>query len=246
MCIQHTVLWNQASLYLTPPIPLRPSVPAPRFEHKLLSRAVADWLAQRIISGEEPPGARLAEVKLAELAGVSRSPVREALRLLAAEGLVELVPRIGALVAEVSLEDVRELYACRMLLEPVAAGLSVEALQPADVRELDTIRAAMEAAVADDDGHTFLVENIAYFRLLLSHCPNATMRELVELTWNRAARYWSIFARLPHYSRGSLAQHAALHEAVRVPDPAAARAADYAILERALGEIVDTFEEAHG
>src|SRR6185437_9990523 len=61
-------------------------------DHKLLSRAVADWLAERIISGQEAPGARLAETKLAELAGVSRSPVREALRLLASEGLVELVP----------------------------------------------------------------------------------------------------------------------------------------------------------
>jgi DNA-binding GntR family transcriptional regulator len=223
-----------------PPIPSTPPVPA---EHKLLSRTVADWLAQRIISGEEPPGARLQEVKLAELAGVSRSPVREALRLLAAEGLVELVPRIGALVAEVSRDDVRELYACRMLLEPVAASLAVEAMRPEDVAPLDAIRARMEAAVAVDDGHTFLAENIAYFRLLLTHCPNGTMRELVELTWSRAARYWSIFARLPRYSRGSLAQHLPLHEAVRRRDGAAAHAADYAILERALGEIADTFEE---
>jgi DNA-binding GntR family transcriptional regulator len=214
--------------------------------HKLLSRTVADWLAQRIISGEEPPGTRLGEVKLAELAGVSRSPVREALRLLAAEGLVELVPRIGALVAEVGLHDVRELYACRMLLEPVATGLAVEALGPADVATLDAVRKSMEAAVAGDDGHAFLDRNVAYFRLLLSHCPNATMRELVELTWSRAARYWSIFARLPYYSRGSLAQHLPLHEAVRRRDAAAAHAADYAILERALGEIGETFGETHG
>jgi DNA-binding GntR family transcriptional regulator len=230
---------------MTQPIPVRPAAVVPPGEQKLLSRAVADWLAQRIISGEEPPGARLAEVKLAELAGVSRSPVREALRLLAAEGLVELVPRIGALVAEVSLEDVRELYACRMLLEPVAAGLAVQALRPANVRALEAIRGRMEEAVAADDGHTFLAENVSYFRLLLSHCPNGTMRDLVELTWSRAARYWSIFARLPHYSRGSLVQHGRLHEAVRAHDGAAAQAADYAILERALGEIAETFEEAH-
>ena len=214
--------------------------------HKLLSRTVADWLAERIISGEEPPGTRLGEAKLAELAGVSRSPVREALRLLAAEGLVELVPRIGALVAEVGLLDVGELYACRMLLEPVATGLAVEALRPADLPPLDALRAEMEAAVAGDDGHAFLTSNIAYFRLLNSHCPNATMRELVELTWSRAARYWSIFARLPYYSRGSLAQHLPLHEAVRRRDAAAAQAADYAILERALGEICETFGETHG
>jgi len=230
---------------MTPPTPLRPTAAVSPGEHKLLSRAVSDWRAQRIISGEEPPGARLGEVKLAELAGVSRSPVREALRLLAAEGLVELVPRIGAVVAEVSREDVRDLYACRMLLEPPAAGLATQALRPADVSALDAVRARMEAAVAADDGQGFLAENVAYFQLLLSHCPNGTMRDLVELTWKRAARYWSIFARLPHYSRGSLAQHLPLHEAVRARDGAAAQAADYRILERALGEIVETFDEAH-
>jgi DNA-binding GntR family transcriptional regulator len=213
--------------------------------HKLLSRTVAEWLSERIISGEEPPGTRLGEVKLAELAGVSRSPVREALRLLAAEGLVELVPRIGAIVAELGLRDVSELYACRMLLEPIAAGLAVEALRPGDVAAFDALRAEMEAAVAGDDGHAFLAANVAYFRQLISHCPNTTMRELVELTWRRAARYWSIFAHLPHYSRGSLTQHLPLHEAVRRHDAAAAQAADYAILERALGEICETFGETH-
>lgn len=214
-------------------------------DHKLLSRAVADWLALRIISGEEPPGARLAETKLAQLAGVSRSPVREALRLLAGEGLVELVPRLGAQVARVGPADVRELYACRMLLEPVSTRLAVEVLDDEAVAALSAGRRAMEAAVAAADGQRFLAENIAYFRLLQSYCPNGTMRELVELTWNRSARYWSIFARLPHYARGSLAQHAPLHEAVLAGDPTAAQGADYAILERALGEIVATFEVAH-
>ncbi len=215
-------------------------------DHKLLSRAVADWLAERIISGQEEPGARLAEKKLAELAGVSRSPVREALRLLASEGLVELVPRLGAQVAQVGPADVRDLYACRMLLEPPATRLAVRALEPGAVAELAAVRKAMEAAVAADDGQRFLSENIAYFRLLLAHCPNPTMRDLVELTWSRAARYWSIFARLPRYSRGSLDQHKPLHEAVRARDGDAAEAAAYAILERALGEILQTFEVAHG
>lgn len=211
-------------------------------DHKLLSRTVADWLARRIIAGEEPPGSRLTETKVAQLAGVSRSPVREALRILAGEGLVELVPRFGAQVARVGAEDVRELYACRLLLEPRCTALAVEALEPGDFAELDAVRAAMEKAVADGDPERFLTENIRYFRTLLSHCPNGTIRELIELTWNRAVRYWSIFARLPHYGAVSLVQHAALHEAARNRDPAAAEAASRAILERAMWEIVATFE----
>ena len=216
-----------------------PTVPHPA-QHKLLSRAVADWLAGRIIAGEEPPGTRLTETKLAELAGVSRSPVREALRILAGEGLVEIVPRIGAQVARVGSEDVTHLYACRMLLEPTAAGLAAEGVSDRGLAELDVLRGAMERAVADHDAKRFLAENIAYFRALLAHCPNEVLRELVDLTWNRAMRYWSIFARLPHYARGSLDHHRVLHAAVHARDREAAAGADYAILERALHEILAT------
>jgi DNA-binding GntR family transcriptional regulator len=209
-------------------------------DHKLLSRTVADWLARRIIAGDEPPGSRLTETKLAELAGVSRSPV------LAGEGLVDLVPRFGAQVARVGVDDVRELYTCRLLLEPRCTGLAVEVLGPGDFAELEAVRAAMERAVAAGDPERFLAENIRYFRTLLGHCPNGTIRELIELTWNKAVRYWSIFARLPHYGAVSLVQHAALHEAVRNGDPAAAEAASRAILERALQEIVATFAHTNG
>src|SRR3954465_12928963 len=85
----------------------------PAIEHKLLSRTVADWLATRILAGEFAPGHRLFENPVAALAGVSRSPGREALRLLAAEGLIEIVPRYGAQVAHLTAGDARDLYACR-------------------------------------------------------------------------------------------------------------------------------------
>jgi DNA-binding GntR family transcriptional regulator len=214
-----------------------PVIPA---GHKPLSRTVADWLAARIISGESAPGERLTEPRLAELAGVSRSPVREALRMLASEGLVDITPRHGAQVAHVGVRDARELYACRLLLEPRCAFEAVEAITPAGVAELDRIRAAMEAAVGD--GRSFLAENVAYFRALATHCPNQLLRGFVELTWTNAQRYWSIFARLEGYSTGSLEYHSALHEAVRARDARAAEAADRAILERALRALLSTFE----
>ena len=223
------------------PSPLSPDQDPPHpAEHKLLSRTVADWLADRIISGEEAPGSRLTEIDVARRAGVSRSPVREALRVLEAEGLVEIVPRFGAQVARVGIDDVEELYACRMLLEPVCTRLAVEALEPDDIAELDALRRQMEGAVATPTG--FLASNVQYFRTLVLHCPNETLRELVELTWRKAVRYWSIFARLPRYAEISIAQHEALHDAVRAGDGAAAERADRLILERALKEIVATFE----
>lgn len=207
--------------------------------HKLLSRTVADWLAARIISGESPPGERLTEPRLAELAGVSRSPVREALRLLASEGLVDIEPRLGAHVAHVGANDARELYACRALLEPPCASAAVAAITPAGIADLDVLRQAMETAT---DGRQFLDYNVAYFRSLTAHCPNQLLREFVALTWTKAQRYWSVFARLPGYSAGSLEYHARLHDAVHARDPAVAEAADRALLERALLALLSTFE----
>src|SRR3954451_11676644 len=89
--------------------------------HKPLSRTVANWLAQRIISGEPPPRERLTEPGVAELAGVSRSPVREALRILASEGLGGITPRQGPHVAYAGVRAARDLSACRLLLEPRCA-----------------------------------------------------------------------------------------------------------------------------
>jgi DNA-binding GntR family transcriptional regulator len=215
-------------------------------DHKLLSRTVADWLATRIIAGETTPGERLVETRVAELAGVSRSPVREALRILAREGLVEIVPRIGAQVAHIGPDDVRDLYACRLMIEPPCAGSAVAVLTAVDVAELDALRLSMERAVENDDPQAFLAQNIAYFRALVAHCPNGLLREFVEQTWNKAIRYWSVLARLPHYGRASLVHHAPLHAAVRAGDAAAAEAADRAILERALREILATFEPQVG
>jgi DNA-binding GntR family transcriptional regulator len=205
-----------------------------------LSQTVADWLAQRIITGETAPGERLTEPRIAELAGVSRSPVREALRILAGEGLVEITPRHGARVTHVGVRDAQELYACRLLLEPRCAFEAAEAITPAGVVELDGIRAAMEAA--KEDGAGFLRLNVAYFRSLAQHCPNALLREFVELTWANAQRYWSVFARVEGYSSGSLAFHLPLHEAVRAGDAVAAQRADHALLERARNVLVSTLE----
>jgi DNA-binding GntR family transcriptional regulator len=222
--------------------PLAEDEPPHPAGHKLLSRTVADWLAERIINGEEEPGARLKETTIARRAGVSRSPVREALRILKSEGLVDITPRYGAFVARIGIADVEELYACRMLLEPVCARLAVGALDSSDVGDLDLLRIRMENAVKDGDARRFLAENINYFRALMLHCPNATLLDLVELTWKKAVRYWSIFARLPRYGLLSIEQHRTLHAAVRSGDGAAAEEADRMILQRALQVIIDTFE----
>lgn len=215
-------------------------------EHKLLSRTVADWLAARIISGELVPGERLFETRLAEEAEVSRSPVREALRLLAREGLVELVPRLGAHVATMSPEDATSLYAARLLIEPPCAADAVRSLSRAQADELDALHQRMRACVEADDAQGFLQANVTYNTRLIAFCRNPVLRELVELTWNKALRYWSVLIRLPSYMSHSLESNSRLNDAVQARDPVAAEVAAAEVLQRALGEIIENFDHVHG
>lgn len=105
-------------------------------QHVPLRDQVLAELRQRIVDGDYPPGQRLTEDRLAEDFGVSRNPVREALRVVHAEGFVELVPRRGAFVALPDVATVADLFAVRERLETLAARLAAERATAADVARL--------------------------------------------------------------------------------------------------------------
>ena len=107
--------------------------------HSPLTRMVVDTLRDRIMSGALAGGERLVEGRLSEELGVSRMPVREALRQLASEGLVTIEPRRGATVTQFSEEQVRELVEVRATLEGLNAKLAAKRHDPAKVRELQDI-----------------------------------------------------------------------------------------------------------
>ncbi|MEV0667914.1 GntR family transcriptional regulator [Actinomadura luteofluorescens] len=105
-----------------------------------------------ILDGVHPPGARLGEAELAEATGSSRTPVREALRRLEVEGLVEVLPHRGARVPDWTPEDLEEIYDLRMLLESAAARRAASRVTTADVDRMDVLCALMETAVEPGAG----------------------------------------------------------------------------------------------
>ncbi|MEV4539201.1 GntR family transcriptional regulator [Asanoa sp. NPDC049518] len=112
-------------------------------QHLPLRDQVLAALRKGIISGDYPPGERLTEDRLAEDFGVSRNPVREALRVAEAEGFVVILPRRGAVVASPSSATIHDIFAVRERLEPLAARLAAERATPTDVTSL---RAVLEQA----------------------------------------------------------------------------------------------------
>ena len=113
------------------------STTRPRFAAQSVSQQISDYLRAAIVQGTIKPNQRLVEETLAQELGVSRTPVREALRRLEAEGLIEFEAQKGARVRPVSAEELAELYELRILLEGHAARLAAKKITPA---ELDALR----------------------------------------------------------------------------------------------------------
>jgi DNA-binding GntR family transcriptional regulator len=188
-------------------------------QHSSLAKIAQDWIAAAIIEGRIKPGEKLAEAALADQMGISRSPVREALRSLSGQGLIVVEPRRGAFVAELDAEHAADLYACRLLIEPACIRESVLSIDDASLLRLeeafDEMRAAAEAA--DSEGYVRALTS--YNQQLLDACPNRVLFGYAESTWRNSLRYWALLVRHHgQYSQQSLRRNGKVHSAVRKRD----------------------------
>jgi DNA-binding GntR family transcriptional regulator len=132
---------------------------------RALYQEVAELLRQRIFSRSLPPGSWIDELKIAEEYGISRTPLREALKVLAAEGLVTMKVRRGAYVTEMSDQDLNDVYHLLSLLESDAAGEVSERASDVEVAELQALHNELEAAV-DERDRFFEINERFHMRLL--------------------------------------------------------------------------------
>ena len=144
---------------------------------RALYEEVAELLRQRIFSRELTPGAWIDELKLAEEYGISRTPLREALKVLATEGLVTMKVRRGAYVTEVSERDLADVYHLLSLLESDAAGVVATRATDAQLKELEALHAELESAV--DDRERFFAINERFHMRLLEIADNRWRDQMV-------------------------------------------------------------------
>lgn len=193
---------------------------------RALYEEVAELLRQRIFSRELEPGGWIDELKIAEEYGISRTPLREALKVLAAEGLVTMKVRRGAYVTEVSQQDLADVYHLLSLLESDAAGVASERATEAQLHTLQVLHAELEAAAIPGqvDREHFFAINERFHMQLLAIANNrwrdqmvADLRKVMKLN-----RHNSLLksGRIDE----SLREHRALMAAIVARDPAAAMA----------------------
>jgi DNA-binding GntR family transcriptional regulator len=148
---------------------------------RALYEEVAESLRQRIFNRELAPGSWIDELKIAEAFGISRTPLREALKVLAAEGLVTMKVRRGAYVTEVSEQDLAEVYHLLSLLESDAAGSVAAKASAAELHELQALHQQLEAAAAPEqqDREQFFRVNEQFHMRLLDIADNRWSRQMV-------------------------------------------------------------------
>ena len=190
---------------------------------RALYEEVAELLRQRIFARELEPGSWIDELRIAEALGISRTPLREALKVLAAEGLVTMKVRRGAYVTEVSEKDLRDVYHLLALLESDAARVVAQNASTDQLQQIESLHRELEQATADRD--RFFEINEAFHMLLLQIADNrwrdqmvADLRKVMKLN-----RHSSLFkeGRIAQ----SLAEHSAIVQALkdRQPELAAQR-----------------------
>ncbi len=190
-----------------------------------LRTQVVEKLRQALIDGQFAPGARLTERELCDLLGVSRTLVREALRQLEAEGLIENVPYRGPTVAAISAEEARELYEIRAVLEGWAAQRCAENATDKDLAELSAM--VDQLAAAEQRGQMQKVLDIldAFHEKLLQAAGNQMLTAYLQSLRSRLRRLRGISLRQPGRANRSVEEKRILLEALKQRDGNKARKA---------------------
>jgi DNA-binding GntR family transcriptional regulator len=154
---------------------LSPSLP--RLERLRLHDTVVDHLRNFVIEGMLAPGSKLNERKLCETLGISRTPLREALKVLAAEGLIEISPNRGASVSQMSELEIREMFELMSGLEAFSGELACERITAQEIAEIKALHHAMIACRAQNDLSGYYSRNQAIHDRINEAARNTALRQ---------------------------------------------------------------------
>lgn len=194
-------------------------------ERQTRTEKLAEELADAILDGTLEPGCRLDEHMLAERYGTSRTPVREALRQLATTGLIELRPRRGAVVTQVTSEQLEMLFVAMGELEATCARLSALSMTPIERRRLDSLQETMGEMVARGDVAGYTAANTAFHTLFYAGAHNPVLSEMAIGLRRRLAPFRQAQFRASGRLARSHGEHGAVVRAVLGGDAAGAHAA---------------------
>ena len=162
-------------------------------DSKVVSVQIADSLRRQILSGDLMPGERIRQEEIAEEFNASRIPVREALRILVTDGLVEVVANAGAWVSGLTMAECIEQYQIRERIEPLLLRSSLENFDESLLPKLEELVGALER---NQDVKTFMELDRQFHMLTYSGAPDTALKEIIVRLWNTTQPYRRVYTKL--------------------------------------------------
>lgn len=184
-----------------------------KFDHDLTAETLPSKiyriLREAIIKGQLQPGERLVQDELAKTLNVSRMPIREAIKQLAAEGYVTVEPHKGAVVKQFTIHELEEIYFLRAKFEPLAAAESLKKMSSQLVNQLRNLNEKMKKT---DDTDEYIQLNIQFHHLLIKDCPWGKLNNIIENLWTGFPQQTPHL--LPNQIATSISEHDLMVEAL--------------------------------
>jgi len=227
---------------MTPPTPksgptLRKIRSAPLHEQ------VADQIREMVRKGHLDQGQKISELEFCQELGISRTPLREALRVLASEGLVELTPRKGARVSRPSLDEIRDMFEVMAVLEGLCARTAATQSTAADLQTVEALHETLEEAHRARDEERYIQANQEFHQFVQSLAANRTLSDIVSGLRQKIFLYRYRQLYQPGRLDDSIREHRALLEAFRRRDGTAAEALMKQHLQAQCQALVDLYRD---
>ena len=205
-----------------------------------LRDVVFNTLRQAILRGELSPGERLLEIHLANKLGVSRTPIREAIRKLELEGLVLMIPRKGAVVAEITEKSLRDVLEVRKALEELAVRLACEKIQDEEIEELKAAAKEFENALKSGDVTVFAEADVKFHDIIYRTTDNQRLIQLLYNLREQMYRYRVEYLKRKDSHEVLLAEHQRIIETIEKRDEKSAVEAVCTHIDNQVEAVSDT------
>ena len=183
-------------------------------DYKPLREVIFNTIREAIIVGELKPGERLMEVQLAEKMGVSRTPVREAIRKLELEGLVDMLPRKGAHVADLSVKDIMDVLEVRSTLDGLASSLSAARITGEEIKELKHLLSQFENCIEKNSTQGIIKKDVEFHDIIYRSSRNDKLIQISNNLREQVQRFRVIYIKDYSSSKELVKEHADILKAI--------------------------------
>ncbi|MFW6238732.1 MAG: GntR family transcriptional regulator [Bacillota bacterium] len=220
--------------------------PLDSYSYKPLRKQVYEVLREAILSGKLKPGEKITEVEIAEQLNVSRTPVREAIRMLELEECIVIVPQRGVFVAGIrSTKEIDDIFQVRAELEGLAASLAAQNISREQLDKLEDYISQIKDCIENDDLQSCVKIDISFHQIIYEASDNAWLQKILDSLFEQMTRFRSESLSLEGRMEKALDEHEKLGSALEEGDEEEARRLAREHIMEARESIVEVFEEKY-